>query len=180
MIRRRHSLIRLIFFVTFLVCNEIFINAVPKVDVHFSPNGNCQEAILDKIKQAKRNIYVQSYTFTSFPIANELIKAKERGIKVTIITDLGQIKAMKSQIESLIENGLDVRYLKIKGLHHSKTIVIDDCIVITGSYNFTKAAEYRNVENLVIIEDKAVTRKYKINLEKLFGKSIPFLKHVTL
>ena len=55
---------------------------------------------------------------------------------------------------------------KPRGIAHNKTIVIDDNVVITGSYNFTKAAEYNNVENLLIIRSEDINAIYRANFYK--------------
>ncbi len=42
-------------------------------------------------------------------------------------------------------------------------MVIDGETVITGSFNFTKAAEERNAENLLIVHDRKLAEKYVNN-----------------
>ena len=49
------------------------------------------------------------------------------------------------------------------GIAHNKVMVIDQAVVITGSFNFTKAAETRNAENLLIIRDPALAAAYGRN-----------------
>jgi len=46
---------------------------------------------------------------------------------------------------------------------HNKVIVIDENIVITGSFNFTKAAESNNAENILVIRDPTLAEKYLKN-----------------
>ena len=43
---------------------------------------------------------------------------------------------------------------------HNKVMIIDGKTVITGSFNFTKAAEEQNAESLVIIKDSSLANKY--------------------
>jgi phosphatidylserine/phosphatidylglycerophosphate/cardiolipin synthase-like enzyme len=55
---------------------------------------------------------------------------------------------------------------KMAGIAHNKVIVIDKRKVITGSFNFTKAADYRNAENLLLIENKKIAEIYLKNWQK--------------
>jgi phosphatidylserine/phosphatidylglycerophosphate/cardiolipin synthase-like enzyme len=59
--------------------------------------------------------------------------------------------------------------VKIDAAHaiaHNKVIVIDEEIVITGSFNFTKAAEEKNAENLLVIRDKKLAERYTENWQE--------------
>ena len=49
---------------------------------------------------------------------------------------------------------------------HNKVMIIDKETVITGSFNFTKAAEEKNAENLLIIKSKELAGKYIENWHK--------------
>jgi len=46
---------------------------------------------------------------------------------------------------------------------HNKVVIIDRSIVITGSYNFTTAAERRNAENVTILVSPAVAGRFLSN-----------------
>jgi phosphatidylserine/phosphatidylglycerophosphate/cardiolipin synthase-like enzyme len=49
---------------------------------------------------------------------------------------------------------------------HNKIMIIDKATVITGSFNFTKAAEEKNAENLLIITSKELAKIYLDNWQK--------------
>ena len=57
------------------------------VQVYFSPDGGCTDAIVKEIDAAKSEILVQAYSFTSTPIAKALLDANKRGVKITAIFD---------------------------------------------------------------------------------------------
>lgn len=132
-------------------------------EVYFSPNGGCTAAIVKAIAAARESIYVQAYSFTSQPIADALVAAQQRGVKVAAILDSSN-NTDKSTSEDIIASG-GVRTL-IDSKHaiaHSKVIVIDARTVITGSFNFSNAAEQSNVENLLVLHDPDLARKYLAN-----------------
>ena len=56
---------------------------------------------------------------------------------------------------------------------HNKIMIIDDAIVITGSFNFTKAAQERNAENLLVLRDEKMVWEYEANWQQHFAHSAP-------
>lgn len=132
-------------------------------EVCFSPNGGCADKIIDNISKAKRQILVQAYSFTSAPIAKALAEARQRGVYIGIILDKGQINAKHSAITFFKNNNIIVNIDYKPSIAHNKIIIIDSETVITGSFNFTKAAEKNNTENVIIIKDDNLAKKYIAN-----------------
>lgn len=67
--------------------------------------------------------------------------------------------------------------MKIDSAHaiaHNKVMVIDTNVVMTGSFNFTKGAEERNAENLLVVKDKTLADKYEENWKKHDAHSQPY------
>jgi phospholipase D len=147
-----------------------FFEYKSNIQVCFTPGRNCKDIIIKHIEDAKEEILVQSYSFTSTDIAEKLLKAKNRGVSVSILFDKSQLKAPYSKIPFLIENGITSKIDKVPGISHNKVMIIDNKTLITGSYNWTNAAELRNSENIIFIKDKKITYLYKENWKKLFFK----------
>ena len=141
------------------------------IQVYFSPDGGCTSAINKVLGQSKQEILVQAYSFTSAPIAKALLDANKRGVKVQVILDKSQ-KTQKYSSATFLKNNRIPTFIDDKHtIAHNKIMIIDREIVITGSFNFTKAAEEKNAENLLIIKDKALARIYIENWEKHKGHS---------
>jgi phosphatidylserine/phosphatidylglycerophosphate/cardiolipin synthase-like enzyme len=119
--------------------------------VYFSPNNGATDAIVWEIDRAPSEILVQAYSFTSAPIAKALLKAHRRGVKVRAILDKSQKNQKYSSASFLMNSGIPTYIDDKHAIAHSKIILIDRAIVITGSFSFTKAAEEKNAENLLII-----------------------------
>jgi phosphatidylserine/phosphatidylglycerophosphate/cardiolipin synthase-like enzyme len=128
--------------------------------VFFSPNGGAEKAIVRNIDSARSHILVQAYSFTSEPVASALIRAKQRGCFVQMILDKGQRKAKGSQWLRCAVAGIPYAFDLSVAIQHSKVIILDSVKVITGSYNFSKAAEKSNAENLLIIRDSLLALQY--------------------
>jgi phosphatidylserine/phosphatidylglycerophosphate/cardiolipin synthase-like enzyme len=131
--------------------------------VYFSPNGGAQQAILQEINQARIYVAVQAYYFTSAPIAQALLRARvERGVTILLmVDDINQTDADSFVPWLLSQNrGIEAAVDHHSGIAHNKIMIIDDRVVITGSYNFTAAAEERNAENLLILTGSGVVNNY--------------------
>lgn len=144
------------------------------VIVHFSPNGGCTEAIIEQINNAKSEILVQAYSFTSAPIAKALVDSHKRGVKVSAILDKSQRTAHYSSATFLDNSKIPTFIDSQHAIAHNKIMIIDGNTVITGSFNFTKAAEEKNSENLLVIKSKDLARKYTDNWEHHKQHSEPY------
>jgi phosphatidylserine/phosphatidylglycerophosphate/cardiolipin synthase-like enzyme len=144
---------------------NITLNNTP-AQIYFSPKGGCTEAIVNEISHAKSEIYVQAYSFTSVSIAKALVDAHKRGIKVEAILDKSQKKERYTSATFLANSGIPTYIDSKHAIAHNKIMVIDKETVITGSFNFTKAAEEKNAENLLILKNKEMASQYLMNWSK--------------
>lgn len=137
------------------------------VDVYFSPRGGATEAIMLEISKAQKTIQVQAYSFTSTPIAKALLEALKRGVKVEAVLDKSQKSAKYTSATFLLNAGIPVYIDDKHAIAHNKIIIIDQSILITGSFNFTKSAEEKNAENLLMIKgNQPLVDKYLKNYEE--------------
>ena len=149
-------------------------NLFPSWSVYFSPNGSCTEAIIKELGKAKTSVLVQAYSFTSAPISEALLNAHKRGVKVEVILDKGRKREKNSRADFLAHAGIPTKIDAAHAIAHNKVIIVDGETVMSGSFNFTRAAEDRNAENLLVIRDKTLAAKYIENWEDHAGHSEPF------
>jgi phosphatidylserine/phosphatidylglycerophosphate/cardiolipin synthase-like enzyme len=133
------------------------------IEVCFSPKGGCTEAIIYEIAQAKTEILVQAYSFTSAPIAKALLDAHKRGVSVRVNLDKSQKTQKYSSATFLTNAGIPTFIDNKHAIAHNKIMIMDKETVITGSFNFTKAAEEKNAENVLIIRSVDLAKEYSIN-----------------
>ncbi len=148
--------------------------SLPPVEVYFSPKGGCTEAVVKEIAAARSTILVQAYNFTSAPIAKALVDAHKRGVDVQIILDKSNHTEKYSSADFLVNMGIPVRIDTKHAIAHNKIMVIDGQAVITGSFNFTKAAEENNAENLLVIRSPELAVKYAANWKVHADHSDPY------
>lgn len=143
-------------------------------EVFFSPHGGCEAAIVASINNAKTSIYVLSYTFTSHPIADALCRAKARNVDVHFVGDRTASKGPGCAISILHKAGIPCLIDGMHAIAHNKIIIIDELIVLGGSFNHSKAAETSNGENMTRTTDAKVAALYKGNWDLHKGHSVPY------
>ncbi len=145
-------------------------------EVYFSPGGGATDAIVREIGAARERIRVQAYTFTSAPIARALAAAKKRGVEVEVILDKSQQGDRYTSATYLAHQNVPVRIDSEHAIAHNKVMIVDGKTVITGSFNFTKAAESRNSENVLILRAAGeLAAKYEANWSRHAAHSRPYV-----
>jgi len=147
-----------------------------EIAVYFSPKGGCTEAIVSSLNRAKSTVLVAAYSFTSAPIAKALVDAKKRGVSVIAILDDSNQTDKYSAATFLSNAGIKTMIDASHQIQHDKFMVVDSAVVITGSFNFSKAAEDGNAENLLVIADPQLAAKYKINWSEHLKHARPYVR----
>lgn len=139
-----------------------------KVEVFFSPNGGADDRIAELLSSATDRIDFLAYSFTSDSLAQALIAAAKSGVQVSGVMEADQVESNTGgEFENFQNAGLDVFQDGNSGLMHHKLIIIDQSIVIFGSYNFSRNAERSNNENLLIIHDAGLAAQFMPEVEQV-------------
>jgi len=139
------------------------------IEYAFTPGDDAAGLIVRAIDGARFQILVQAFSFTHAEIAGALIRAERRGVDVKVIADEEQIDLIDHNvIPQLVEAAIPVFTDAEHAAAHNKVIVIDAVakvpVLITGSFNFTHAAQFRNAENLLVFRgNHELTRAYLDN-----------------
>ncbi len=127
------------------------------MEVFFSPGPTA--AIVRELAKAVKSVHVRAYGFTSAAIADALIAAHQRGVVIDMVVD--PCNASKySQAPRCLAAGIGVMTDHKHAISHDKIMVIDELMVLTGSFNFTDSAERKNAENLLILESVGMAGLY--------------------
>ncbi len=141
------------------------------VQVFFSPQGGAQQAVVEAVDHAQKQVLMQAYLFSNKAITEALIRAYKRGVDVRIIIDQKMLAKKRTTVPMLYENSVPTYIDTTHRTAHDKIIIIDSDIVITGSFNFVEAAEQSNGENLLVLRSAGLNQAYRKNWEKHFGHS---------
>lgn len=143
--------------------------AVGTVQVAFPPDGNANALIVQALREAKRSVLVQAFSFTSNEIAFALIAARRRGVDVRMIVDGEQVEKLDNNRVGLVARaGIPVWLDEQHQSAHNKVMVIDadaaNPVVVTGSMNFTYSGQFKNAENLLVLRgNRALAEAYAAN-----------------
>ena len=159
--RQRRSISLMVIFLWILSAAPLAAEMV--VQACFSPAGKCSSLIIREIQQAKKELLVAVYAFTSDELAAAVVQAKKRGLAVQVVIDRDfDAGNERSKGKFLEAQRVPVRRIaaiksnppvKDAGLMHQKFAILDRSTVLTGSYNWTHAAERLNDENLLFFRD---------------------------
>ncbi|MEZ6187793.1 MAG: phospholipase D-like domain-containing protein [Planctomycetota bacterium] len=126
--------------------------------------GVVNSRIVSAIRAAKRSIVIDVAHFDSRPIADALIetvRAKRLAgepLDVEVLLEQGEL-GPGGQARRIEAAGIPVRYKYYSltythpqaQLMHHKTTIVDGEVMVTGSYNYSKTAEFGNYENVIVV-----------------------------
>jgi|AMFO01.1.fsa_nt_gi Phosphatidylserine/phosphatidylglycerophosphate/cardiolipin synthases and related enzymes len=144
------------------------------VEAWFSPDDHPLARLLDLVGQAQKQVLFPAFNFTDDALAARLVALHAQGIEVRGVFEAQQVAySQGSEYRRLREAGLAVR-LDGNPLHmHHKVFIVDGRWVVTGSYNFTRSAEERNDENLLILDSSALAALYTAEFERVWVLAHP-------
>ena len=151
-----------------------------QVEAAFTPGDDIAGIIRGHIARAKASVRMQAYLLTDRTIAMALLGACKRGLEVEVIGDAAQFESGGLPwLGALDRAGARVYLNTSHAASHNKIVIIDGSLpgatVITGSYNFTQAAQSKNAENIVIISrSPAVTDRFVENFADQRSLSRPW------
>jgi len=165
---KRQIKLTTILLLTTILISQFFLISLAKTEVYFSLSDNPQKIIIKNINQAQAFINIAMYVFTDREKAIPLAKAQERGVKVRVYLDKDQVEYQYSQSRFLVQKGIKTRISSNNYIMHHKFAIIDNRLLLTGSYNWTFSANNRNDENLLIIDDPEIIEIFQNQFEKLW------------
>ena len=143
------------------------------IEIYFSPDDGVAARLFDIMRNATSSIEFLAFNFTSDLLAEVMIARAQAGVVVRGVMERGQASNPGSEYERLRNAGLDVRLDGNPGNMHHKVIIVDGVLVITGSYNFSHAAEESNDENVLILYDVDVGTEYLLEFKRVFEAATP-------
>jgi phosphatidylserine/phosphatidylglycerophosphate/cardiolipin synthase-like enzyme len=147
--------------------SSVMVNGIP-VEVLFAPDDSVATHIVEILREAEHSIDFMVYAFTSDLLAEVMIARARAGVEVRGMLERSQVSNPGSEFDRLRQAGIEVRLDSNPHTMHHKVIVIDEAIVITGSYNFSSSAEEHNDENVLILYDVAISAEYLLEFNRIF------------
>jgi len=141
-----------------------------RVDTLFSPDDHVLTAIYDLLSEAEESIYFLAFSFTSNELG-EIVRAQaDAGLDIKGVMDKEQVASnIGTEFDPFRQSGLDVRIDGNEGLMHHKVFMIDGKVVVMGSYNFSKSAEERNDENIIIVYNERIAEFFMEEFNRVYA-----------
>ncbi|OGO19062.1 MAG: hypothetical protein A2Z14_16055 [Chloroflexi bacterium RBG_16_48_8] len=144
-----------------------------EVEIYFSPDDGVLNRIIENLRTAERSVEILAYAFTTDTIGETLLDLHQSGVEVRGVVEASQAQAAGSETPRLRLAGVDIRLDGNPENMHHKVIIIDGVTVILGSYNFTRSAEEKNDENVLIFHDPALAAQFLIEFDRIYGSATP-------
>jgi phosphatidylserine/phosphatidylglycerophosphate/cardiolipin synthase-like enzyme len=143
-----------------------------RIEIYFSPDDGVAVPVLEILNNAEESIYFMAFSFTTDEFGEAIRTQAENGLTVAGVMEEQQVKSnLGTEYDPFKQAGLDVFIDGIEGQMHHKTMIIDERIVITGSYNFSRSAETRNDENLIVIYNEEITDFFLQEFQRVYQQS---------
>lgn len=138
-------------------------------ECYFFPNPSNEEKVVSMLRTCKKTLDIAIFSLTLDSIAEAILEAFQREIKVRIIADDECAKNKGSNIKLLASVGVPCKTDNAVYHMHHKFAVIDSSVVIMGSFNWTGQAVKYNQENIFFYEDKDIASQYAKEFERLWN-----------
>lgn len=152
--------------------NQVTVVENTVVETYFSPDDGVAAHIFNLLKNASESIYFMAFSFTSDEIGAIIREKAAEGLAVAGVMDAEQVKInIGTEFDPFTQTRLDVYLDGNQGFMHHKVMIIDEEIVITGSYNFSRSAEIRNDENMIFIYSSEIAEFFMREFEKVYTQA---------
>ncbi|VAW72482.1 hypothetical protein MNBD_GAMMA10-583 [hydrothermal vent metagenome] len=133
----------------------------------FSPGHDCRNNIIRLIKSAKKSLSICVFTISDNKITDAILAAHKRGIEVVVISDNDKANDRGSDIYQLREKGLNVILDQSPHHMHHKFMLVDNKVLLNGSFNWTRSATDVNQENILITYEDELVTLFQRRFEKM-------------
>ena len=135
----------------------IYLNKT-RIEPYFCPEDYCKSMLHKKLRKANQSIYFMTFSFTHDLITRVILENFNEGVKVKGVFE--NLQASDSAYDVLRLERVNVIKDKNKYNMHHKVFIIDEKTIVTGSFNPSGHADEDNDENIIIIEDRKLAKKF--------------------
>lgn len=142
------------------------------IENYFAPEDDVMNQIISEVSAAQTSIHFMAYSFTYDDLADAMLQKMSHGVEVGGIFESFGANAPASECTTILTAGADITLDGNPDTFHHKVIIIDDSIVIVGSFNFSANATDNNDENLLIVHDSSLALAYEQEYQRMKLQSI--------
>lgn len=142
----------------------------PPSRVAFSPGDACLGLIIHDLANCRKSADICVFTITDDRLADAVLAAHHRGVKVRIITDNDKAEDLGSDIPKFLAAKIPLLVDRTPFHMHHKFAILDGARLLTGSYNWTRGAAEQNMENLVETADPVLLAAFQREFDAIWAK----------
>ena len=147
------------------------------VEALFTRRQSVAETIERLIEAASTSFDAALYRCDSERLAHALDEASRRGVRVRLVLDRGKYEESPAVQQLLSRDRFPFRLSRGRNdapskMHH-KFALLDEMLLLTGSYNWTRESEEQNYDNLLIVREPEVIKAYRREFEALWADAQP-------
>lgn len=139
-------------------------------EVLFFPSEVAFQRLLQMLDEVRQTIDICVFTITEDRIANTLVQLHQRGIAIRIISDDDKALDLGSDVNALAQKGISIRFDRSTNHMHHKFAILDNRLLLNGSFNWTRSAFLYNQENIVISDQPKLLHAFQQEFDKLWLK----------
>jgi phosphatidylserine/phosphatidylglycerophosphate/cardiolipin synthase-like enzyme len=141
------------------------------VENFFASEEDVQSRILEILEEAESSVRFLAFTLTDDDIASMLVRKHREGLDVRGVVESRNVNGRGSDVAALQQAGVEVLPDGNPYVMHHKVIVVDEEVVIAGSYNFSASAAEENDENVVIVYSPQVAAHYLEEFDRVYAQA---------
>lgn len=149
---------------------KITVNGT-SIFVAFAPEDKPVQHIVPYIQNARRNIRFMAFSYTQPDMGNAMLERIKNGVTVEGVFETVGSDSEFSEMLPLHCAGGQMRRDGNPGFLHHKVIIIDNRIVITGSFNFSDSANTKNNENVIILDNADIAKRYLEEFQRVWKEA---------
>ena len=146
------------------------VNGTP-IEVLFAAEDEVISKLIPFVQGAENSIRFMAFSFTHDDLGAALLEQANTGVNVRGIFEKRGSETAYSELPNLFCAGLPARQDGNKGNFHHKVFIIDDEILITGSFNFSNNADDNNDENMIIIQNHEIAAEYILEFDRRWAEA---------
>lgn len=149
------------------------VDRYTKVQAYFAPEDHAMDRLVELVKGARKSIRFIAFAYTSDSLYQAMVERMHAGVTVEGIFESRHAGWADIKIGPLHAEGANVRFDRNPDALHHKVVIIDDAIVVSGSFNFSDNADSQNDENMIVVQSRAVARTFKREFDTLMASTDP-------
>ncbi len=142
--------------------------AEPVAEAWFTPSERAVGRLRGLMANCRQRLDVCVLTITHDDLAEELLIAHRRKVKVRILTDDEKSHDLGSDVHRLERAGIEVRMDDSPAHMHNKFAVMDERLLVTGSFNWTRSAATQNQESFIVTDEPTLVSAHAKEFERLW------------